>query len=637
MLIVVNLWAIKTRSRIERMILVMKKGLSLILCFVMLVSVFSTVAVAAPAVDANSVVEVIKTGFINDEVRFDIILKKNVSISGAIFQIRYDPDILQPVPDNNNNAFMVKDSYGDDALSINGNYASGESDVGVYAAAFVTMENYTSAYKKGFLTFKFKVKGQNYDSTDIKFYCVEFNSANPDYNIPKNETDPQNFYTYSGSTMNQIKLTNIHSVESGLRIYWEKTEGAVSYNVYKIANNRSIFLGNTTDLYFDDNTAQPNETTAYTVRALDINGNLDSGYAGTISGVYVPATSEITVSAISTGVKVNWQSVSGAGSYRVYRREIYSDNTKSDWTEVGRVSGSVTTLTDTKASFGKHYEYTVRTYTSTGASAVCRYASTWFYPAPTVTTTAVVGGVSLKWTAIDEADSYKIYRKYNGAAEWTLIATVDNDVTTYLDADAISGRNIDYAVQVCCDEAESSIVANRISYVGVPHLTSAANSVNSITVKWNVVQNASGYRVYRRASGEKSWTYLGTVKTNSYVDKAVKNGVYYKYTVRTVFYSLFSNFEDGILVKCVATPKLTSIANTSNGIKTTWNMVSGATGYRVYRRGAGQSTWTYLGTVTTNTFTDKNVVKNNYYRYTVRAVSGYYSGFDTNGLYIKRT
>ena len=59
----------------------MKKGLSLILCFVMLVSVFSTVAVAAPAVDANSVVEVIKTGFINDEVRFDIILKKNVSIS----------------------------------------------------------------------------------------------------------------------------------------------------------------------------------------------------------------------------------------------------------------------------------------------------------------------------------------------------------------------------------------------------------------------------------------------------------------------------------------------------------------------------------------------------------------------------
>ena len=213
------------------MVRIMKKGLSLILCLVMLVSVFSTIAVAAPAVDANSVVEVIKTGFINDEVRFDIILKKNVSISGAIFQIRYDPDILQPVPDDNNNAFMVKDSYGDDALSVNGNYVSGSPDIGVYSAAFVTMDNYKATAKKGILSFTFKLNGPNYENTDVELYCVEINSANPAYNIPKNETDPQNFYTYSGSTMNQIKLTNIHSVESGLRIYWEKTEGAVSYNV----------------------------------------------------------------------------------------------------------------------------------------------------------------------------------------------------------------------------------------------------------------------------------------------------------------------------------------------------------------------------------------------------------------------
>ena len=615
----------------------MKKGLSLILCLVMLVSVFSTIAVAAPAVDASSVVEVTKTGFKDGIVRFDIYLKKNVSVSGAIFQIRYNPDLLQLVPDNNNNAFMVKDSYGDDALSVNGNYVSGSPDIGVYSAAFVTMDNYKATAKKGIFTFTFKLNGPNYENTDVEFYCVEFNSANPDYNIPKNETNPQNFYTYSGSTMDQTEITSVISVEKGLRVSWKETPGAIGYKVYKTVNGQNTFLGDTTAFYFDDITAPPFATSTYSVRAYTSYDVPDSGSANTMSGMYVPATSEITVSAISTGVKVNWQSVSGAGSYRVYRREIYSDNTKSAWTEVGRVSGSVTTLTDTKASFGKHYEYTVRTYTSTGASAVCRYADLWFVSAPTVTVTAVTGGVNLKWNAISNANSYKIYRKYNGAKSWTLLATVDNDVTTYLDTAAISGRNIDYAVQVCCDDAESDIVANRIAYVGVPHLTSVANSVNSITVKWNSVQNASGYRVYRRASGEKSWTYLGTVKTNSYVDKAVKNGVYYKYTVRTVFYSLFSNFEDGILVKCVATPKLTSIANTSNGIKTTWNMVSGATGYRVYRRGAGQSTWTYLGTVTTNTFTDKNVVKNNYYRYTVRAVSGYYSGFDTNGLYIKRT
>jgi fibronectin type 3 domain-containing protein len=222
-----------------------------------------------------------------------------------------------------------------------------------------------------------------------------------------------------------------------------------------------------------------------------------------------------------------------------------------------------------------------------------------------------------------------------------LIATVQGNVTAYLDKDAISGRNIDYTVRAFgkANEGSSTFTANRIAYVGIPHLTSVANSVGGLTVKWDAVANAQGYRVYRRAAGEKYFTYLGTVKTTSYVDKTVKNGVYYKYTVRTVFYSIFSNYEDGLLCRYVATPKLTSISNTANGIKISWGAVSGSTGYRVYRRGAGQTTWTYLGTVTGTSYTDTSVknAKGQYFRYTVRAVNGYYSGFDTNGLYIKRS
>ena len=45
-----------------------------------------------------------------------------------------------------------------------------------------------------------------------------------------------------------------------------------------------------------------------------------------------------------------------------------------------------------------------------------------------------------------------------------------------------------------------------------------------------------------------------------------------------------------------------------------------------------------LGTVSGGSFTDTNVVKGQYYRYTVRAASGnVYSGFDTNGLVTKRS
>ncbi len=621
----------------------MKKGLSLILCLMMLVSMVSMLSVTASAADVKNAIEITKTNFKDDIIKFDIYLKKGVSVSGAVFRVEYDPDVLQPVADPNSNAFMAKNSYGEDIVSVNGNYVSGTpiNRDNIYAMGYASVNPYVASAKKGFMTVSFKVIDKNHPKTDIKFYCVEFNSENSSLNINKNEVNPQNFFTYSGSTMNQSKITSVYSVETGLRVNWEKTEGAAGYKVFKIENGKSILIGDTKELFFDDTTAVANATTAYAVRAYDASGNLDSGYAGTMSGVYVKAPSKVAVSIQTTGVKVGWYLVDGAESYKIFRREIYSDGSKSDWTELYTAGAKATTYIDKTATSGKQYEYTVRSYTAKGASAVCKFASTWFYTAPTVTTTAVTGGVSIKWNAVGGANTYNIYRKYNGASSWTLIATVEGNVTTYLDKDAISGRNIDYTVRAFGkpNEGSSTFTAKRIAYVGVPHLTSVANSVGGLTVKWNAVPNAQGYRVYRRAAGEKYFTYLGTVTSTTYLDKTVKNGVYYKYTVRTVFYSLFSNYEDGLLAKYVATPKLTSISNTTSGIKITWGAVSGSTGYRVYRRGAGQTTWTYLGTVTGTSYTDTAVknAKGQYYRYTVRAVNGYYSGFDTNGLYIKRS
>jgi fibronectin type 3 domain-containing protein len=100
---------------------------------------------------------------------------------------------------------------------------------------------------------------------------------------------------------------------------------------------------------------------------------------------------------------------------------------------------------------------------------------------------------------------------------------------------------------------------------------------------------------------------------------------------------MLSDFEAGLLTKCVAAPKLTSISNTTAGINVKWGAVGGATEYRVYRRASGENSWTYMGAVKTNQFTDKNVKRGVYYRYTVKAVSGYQSGYNGNGLLIKRS
>ena len=58
-------------------------------------------------------------------------------------------------------------------------------------------------------------------------------------------------------------------------------------------------------------------------------------------------------------------------------------------------------------------------------------------------------------------------------------------------------------------------------------------------------------------------------------------------------------------------------------------------GYRVYRKAAGATKWTYLGTVKTAYYNDKNVKSGTNYTYTVRAAYGkYYSNYES-GITIK--
>ena len=83
-------------------------------------------------------------------------------------------------------------------------------------------------------------------------------------------------------------------------------------------------------------------------------------------------------------------------------------------------------------------------------------------------------------------------------------------------------------------------------------------------------------------------------------------------------------------------PIIESALNRTEGIKLTWSEVYGATGYRVYRCYTGEG-WTYLGTTSKTTFTDKTAESGKGYRYTLRAIDGKTRGdYDRNGILIRR-
>ena len=87
------------------------------------------------------------------------------------------------------------------------------------------------------------------------------------------------------------------------------------------------------------------------------------------------------------------------------------------------------------------------------------------------------------------------------------------------------------------------------------------------------------------------------------------------------------------------TPQITSLANTTGGIKISWNKVSGAYGYRLYYKPASGG-WKRFKDTTATSFTDSGVSPNRTETYTIRCIDkngNTISGFNSTGWSKKYT
>jgi predicted phage tail protein len=129
----------------------------------------------------------------------------------------------------------------------------------------------------------------------------------------------------------------------------------------------------------------------------------------------------------------------------------------------------------------------------------------------------------------------------------------------------------------------------------------ATENENVVTLNWNNVTDAVSYNVYRQDNS--NLTLIGTVTGTSYSINGLTDGTY-NFAVSAVS----SNGESEktatsiTLVSPPATPSNLSATQTDNGqVSLTWNVVTGAESYNVYRQ-IGQSL-TLVGTVTSTSCT----------------------------------
>ena len=226
-------------------------------------------------------------------------------------------------------------------------------------------------------------------------------------------------------------------------------------------------------------------------------------------------------------------------------------------------------------------------------------------------------GVEVRWTAVNGADGYYVYRR-TGSGGWTRIKTTTS--TSYTDTAARAGTTYYYTVRAYRGSFRSAYESSGTAIKRLTQPTvSLANTSGGVKITWQKVTGASGYYVYRRTGGS-GWARIKTTTGTSYTDTAARAGTTYDYTVKAYSGSVYSSYVTNKSIRRLTQPAV-SVARTSSGIKASWNKVTGASGYYVYRK-TGSGGWTKIKTTRSLYFTDTTAKKGTTYYYTVRAYAG---------------
>lgn len=118
-----------------------------------------------------------------------------------------------------------------------------------------------------------------------------------------------------------------------------------------------------------------------------------------------------------------------------------------------------------------------------------------------------------------------------------------------------------------------------------PSIASISNASTGIKVKWNQVEGANGYYIYRKDGTSQTYRQIAQVASptaDSYIDTTAVNGTQYAYRVQAYKSKYRGQHSQGKSKLCVSTPVLTKYKNVeTNRIALVWEPNSEASGYEI--------------------------------------------------------
>ena len=250
----------------------------------------------------------------------------------------------------------------------------------------------------------------------------------------------------------------------------------------------------------------------------------------------VPPTVKPSYVGASGKPYIYWSVVDGANRYYVYR------STTKDGTYSFLGSTANLNYTDSKANVGTTYYYKVKALAADGtdSSLSAAVAITCRCARPVVTPDYLTstGKPYIKWAAVAGASQYEVYRSdsSNGTCEYVGTTTATNytdnkanaGYTYYYKVKAISkvkstaNSSLSAAVAITCRCARPVVKTDYWASTGKPY------------IKWDAVDGAGKYYIYRSGTRNGTYTLLGTTTATNYTDSKANAGYTYYYKVQAI-------------------------------------------------------------------------------------------------------
>ncbi len=354
-------------------------------------------------------------------------------------------------------------------------------------------------------------------------------------------------------------------------------------------------------------------------------------YSGTIT--WVPYQSQLPAPVLTeafnsaTGVRVSWKPVDGAVKYELLRKNLTLNETQ--WKVVGETTEC--SLIDKTAKSSNRYTYTVRAVNilgNAGAYNETGRTCTYIAKADITDITVMADGVHLTWSKPAGAKNFRVMRRPDGVAKWTVLDVIQG--TSYVDTTAKTGTKYWYTVRGV--SMDNKVLINSYNGTGwsmkplaAPVLTEAFNSATGVRVSWNAVDGASKYRLLRKnlTKNETEWSMVAETTECSIIDTSAQSASRYSYTVVCIDGNGRICSPEGNTRTCtyIAMAKITEIKGVSNGVSLTWSRPAGAKNFRVFRKLDGETKWTAIADVQGTSYLDTTAEKGVKYWYTVRAIT----------------